>query len=93
MVTFSNIGGGIHPHARPIVDLSMGSMCQCLAAWMISAYPIVELYQYVLSLLLSETFKIGPARGPLIQLTVNEGERSCLDFDLVLFSFVIRQFP
>ena len=46
--------------------------------------------QYVLSLLLSEAFKIGPARGSLIQLFVNKGEPSCLDLDLVDFSFVIR---
>ena len=58
MVTLPNIGDGIHLHGRPIVALGMSSMCQRPAAWMIFAYPIVEFYQYVLSLLLSEVFKI-----------------------------------
>ena len=92
-ITFSNIGGGIHPHGRPIVALGVGFICQCLAAWMIFAYPIMEFCQYVLSLLLSEEFKIGSAQGPLIQLTVNEGELSYLDLNLVGFSYVIWQFP
>ena len=60
-VTLPNIGGGNHPHGRPIVALGMSSMCQRPATWMIFAYLIVEFYQYVLSLLSSETFKIGPA--------------------------------
>ena len=60
-ITFPNIGGGIYPHGWPIVALGMSSMCQRPAAWMIFAYPIVEFCQYVLSLLLSEAFKIGPA--------------------------------
>ena len=71
----------------------MSSMCQRPTAWMIFAYPIVELHQYVLSLLLSEAFKIGPTQGPFIQLTVDEGELSFLDLDLTGFSSVIRQFP
>ena len=57
---------------------------------MISAYPIMKFCQYVLSLLLSEVFKVGPAQGPFIQLTVNEGEPSYLDLDLLGFSSVIR---
>ena len=61
VVTLPKIGSDIHPHGRLIVTLGMSSMCQRPAAWMISAYPIVEFYQYVLSLLLSKTFKIGPA--------------------------------
>ena len=88
-ITLSNIGCGIYPHGRPVITLGMGSMCQCPAAWMVSAYPFMEFCQYVLSLLLSETFKIEPAQGPLIHLTVNEGEPSCLDLDLVGFSSVI----
>ena len=92
-VTLYNIGGGIHLYGRPIVALGMSSMSQRPIAWMISAYPIVELYQYVLSLLLSEAFKVGLAQGPFIQLIVNKGEPRCLDLDLVGFSFVIRQFP
>ena len=92
-ITFSNIGGDIYQHGQLVVALGVGSMCQCPAAWMISAYPIVEFCQYVLSMLLSEAFKIGPAQGPLIHLTINEGEPSCLDLDLVGLSFVIQQFP
>ena len=92
VITFSNIGGGIYPHGWPIVAFGVGFMCQCPTAWMISTYPIMELCQYVLSLLLSETFKIGPAQGPLIQLTVNEGELSSLDLDLVGLGSVIRHF-
>ena len=75
-VTLSNIGGDIHPHGQPIVALGVGSMYQCPATWMIFAYPVVEFYQYVLSLLLSETFKIQPAQGSFIQLTVNEENRA-----------------
>ena len=92
-ITFSNIGGDIHSHGQPVVALGVGFMCQCFAAWMISAYPIMEFYQYVLSMLLSEAFKIGFAQGRLIQLTVNKGELSCLDLDLVGFGSVIRQLP
>ena len=57
-ITFSNIGDDICSHGRPVVALGVGSMCQCLVAWMITAYPIVEFDQYVLSLLLSEAFNI-----------------------------------
>ena len=92
-VTFLDIGGGIHPHGRLIVALGMSSMCQHPAAWMISAYVIVEFFQYVLSLLLSEAFKIRLARGPFIQLTVNEGEPSRLDLDFAGFRSAIRKFP
>ena len=59
----SNMSGGIYPHGRPIVVLGMSSMLQRPAAWMISAYPIMEFCQYVLSLLVSETLKIGPNLG------------------------------
>ena len=57
---------------------------------MIPAFPFVEFVQYVLSLLLSEEFKIESAQGPLIQLTVNEGEPRCLGLNFVGFSSVIR---
>ena len=92
-VTFLDIGSGIHQHGRLIVALGMSSMCQHPAAWMISAYVIVEFFQYVLSLLLSEAFKIGLAQGPFKQLTVNEGELSRLDLDLASFHSTIRKFP
>ena len=61
VLALPNIGGDIHPHGRPMVALGMSFMCQRLAAWMISTYPFVEFCQYVLSLLLSEAFKIRPA--------------------------------
>ena len=53
----------------------------------------MEFCQYVLSLLVSEAFKIGPAQGLFIYLSVNEGELSCIDLDFMGFSSVIRQFP
>ena len=92
-VTLPNIGGCIHTHGGSIVALGMSSMCQCPTAWVIFAYPIMELCQYVLSLLVSEAFKVGLAQGPFIQLIVNKGESSYLDLDLVGFSSIIRQFP
>ena len=58
-VTLFNMGGGIHTHGRQIVALGMSSMCQRPTAWMVSAYSIVELCQYVLSLLMSKEFKLG----------------------------------
>ena len=65
-VTPSNIVDSIHTHGRPIVALGMSSMCQRPTTWMIFAYPIMEFCQYVLSLLVSEAHKIGPAQGLLI---------------------------
>ena len=58
-------------------------MGQHPTAWMISAYPIREFSQYVLSLLLSKAFKVGPAQGPFIQLIVNKGEPGCLDLETI----------
>ena len=49
-----------------IVALGMSSMSQRLAAWMVSAYSIMELCQYILSMLVSKAFKIGPNQGPHI---------------------------
>ena len=60
-ITFSNVGGDIRSHGRLVVTLGMGPMCQCPVAWVISAYPFMKFRQYVISLLLSEAFKIGPA--------------------------------
>ena len=62
-ITFSNVGGDIYLHGRPVVTLAMGPMCQCPVTWVVSAYPFMKFCQYVLSLLLSETFKIRPAWG------------------------------
>ena len=53
-------------HGWPIVAMGMGSMGQRPTAWMISAYPIMEFYQYILSLLVSEPLKVGPVQGPFI---------------------------
>ena len=89
-ITFSNIRGGVNPHGLPVIDLGVGSMCQCSAAGMIPAYPIVEFGQYTLSLLLSEAFQIGSAQGSFILLFVNEREPSCLGCDLAGFCSVIR---
>ena len=57
----SNIGSGIHTHGRQIVALGMSSMRQRPTTWMISSFPIMEFCPYVLSLLVSEALKIGPA--------------------------------
>ena len=53
-------------HDRPIVAFGMSSVCQRPTALVIFAYPVMEFWQYVLSPLLSKTFKIGLAQGPFI---------------------------
>ena len=66
VVTLPDIGDCICSHGWPIVALGVGSVGQRPVAWMIFAYPIMELYQDILSLLVSEALKIWPVQGPLI---------------------------
>ena len=65
-VTLPDIGDCICAHGWLIVALGMGFMGQRPIAWMISVYPVMELCQYILSLLVSEALKVGPVQGPFI---------------------------
>ena len=57
-ITLPNIGGDIYAHGWLLIALGVGSVGQRPAAWMISAYPIIELYQDILPLLMSEALKV-----------------------------------
>ena len=59
-VTLPDISNCICEHGWPIVALGVGFMGQRLAAWMIYAYPIMELCQNILPLFVSEALKVWP---------------------------------